>query len=86
MHPLATYLADLAEAFDHESKSVSVYSLTKKEVTRNYSVLLDPRNFSNGDTLRNLVKAGMLEKFFPTNEGVQYYSLTPLGFDTLFPA
>ena len=85
MHPLATFLSDLSEAFEHESKGVSVFSLTKEEVTDG-SVLLDPRNFKNEGTLSNLVKAKMLKKFGTRNEGVQFFSLTPLGFDTLFPA
>jgi hypothetical protein len=85
MHPLATYLTDLSQNFHCESEGLPLRDLTRETITEG-SVALDHRNFLNSQTTRILSRAGIITKFGRPQQTAQYYILTPLGFDTLFPA
>ena len=85
MNPLATYLTDLSQMVTDTMDSMTVYQCTREAVLEG-SVIFDPRNFSNPSTCRVLAKAQIITKFGNPQQSVQYYVLTPLGFDTLFPA
>lgn len=81
---LASHLSDLSRIFHEEEDSLSVYDSTREAILEG-SVTFDSRNFSSPATTRALARAGIITKFGSRQQSVQYYILTPKGYDTLFP-
>lgn len=77
--------SDLVQNFDWEVDGKSVFDCTRDAVLEG-SIALDPRNFHSPDSLRILVRAKLIKKFGGKQEGVQYYILTPLGWNSMFPS
>ena len=81
---LTAHIGDLHQTFSAEADGRSVYDCTREAILEG-SIALDARNFINPQTASILSRARIIKRFGSPMQGVQYYILTPKGYDILFP-